>query len=159
MASVSLVVSRASFILNEKNLCLVVHSTRFQSIFSRIVTNMRPACLCICLCLYLYSHNVYIDLYKKFRVGPPLALWTSFWPFGPPFDMLDFLGFGVFWIFFRFFLFFWINFIEGFLEVELIVTKCDNRPTGNDRQGEFRAICLWKAGRQIQADPCELRAE
>ena len=35
--------------------------------------------------------------------------------------------------------------MEGFMEVELMVTKRDDdnrRPT--DRQGEYRAICLWK---------------
>ena len=33
-----------------------------------------------------------------------------------------------------------MTFIEGFMEVELMVTKRDN----NRRQGEYRAICLWK---------------
>ena len=35
--------------------------------------------------------------------------------------------------------------MEGFMEVELMVTKRDDdnrRPT--DRPGEYRAICLWK---------------
>ena len=41
--------------------------------------------------------------------------------------------------------------MEGFMEVELMVTKRDDddddRPT-TDRQGEYRAICLGKVGRQ-----------
>ena len=38
-----------------------------------------------------------------------------------------------------------LTFIEGSMEVELMVTKRDDddRPT-TDRQGEYRAICLWK---------------
>ena len=32
------------------------------------------------------------------------------------------------------------------MEVELMVTKRDDRPT--DQQGEYRAICLGKVGRQ-----------
>ena len=31
--------------------------------------------------------------------------------------------------------------MEGFMEVELMVTKRDD---DDDRQGEYRAICLWK---------------
>ena len=36
--------------------------------------------------------------------------------------------------------------MEGFMEVELMVTKRDddNRRPTTDRQGEYRAICLWK---------------
>ena len=45
------------------------------------------------------------------------------------------------------------------MEVELMVTKRDDdddRPTTDDRQGEYRAICLGKVGRQsfaIQLPP------
>ena len=34
--------------------------------------------------------------------------------------------------------------MEGFMEVELMVTKRDD----DDRQGEYGAISLWKVGRQ-----------
>ena len=33
--------------------------------------------------------------------------------------------------------------MEGFMEVELMVTKRDD-DDDDDRQGEYRAICLWK---------------
>ena len=36
-----------------------------------------------------------------------------------------------------------LTLIEGFLEVELMVTKRDDR-----QQGAYRAFCLWKVGRQ-----------
>ena len=35
-----------------------------------------------------------------------------------------------------------LTFIEGFIEVELMVTKRDD--DDDRRQGEYRAICLWK---------------
>ena len=35
--------------------------------------------------------------------------------------------------------------MEGFMEVELMVTKRDDDDDDDDdRQGEYRAICLWK---------------
>ena len=41
------------------------------------------------------------------------------------------------------------------MEVELMVTKRDDRPT--DQQGEYRAICLGKVGRQSFAICCSNR--
>ena len=44
-----------------------------------------------------------------------------------------------------------LTLIEGFMEVELMVTKRDD----NNRQpGEYRAICLGKVGRQSFAIIC-----
>ena len=40
-----------------------------------------------------------------------------------------------------------LTFIEGSIEVELMVTKRDNQPTDR-QQGEYRAICLSKMGWQ-----------
>ena len=44
-----------------------------------------------------------------------------------------------------------LTFIEGFIEVELMVTKRDD--DDDRRQGEYRAICLWKMDWQSFAIP------
>ena len=47
-----------------------------------------------------------------------------------------------------------LTLIEGFMEVELMVTKRDD----DDRQPtEYRAICLWKVGRQSFAIVLDFR--
>ena len=38
--------------------------------------------------------------------------------------------------------------IEGFMEVELLVTKRDDDRRPTNQPGEYRAICLGKVGRQ-----------
>ena len=43
--------------------------------------------------------------------------------------------------------------MEGFMEVELMVTKRDD----NRRQGEYRAICLWKMDWQSFAITLQLK--
>ena len=45
--------------------------------------------------------------------------------------------------------------MEGFMEVELMVTKRDDDDDDDDddRQGEYRAICLWKMDWQSFAIP------
>ena len=54
-----------------------------------------------------------------------------------------------------------LTFIEGSMEVELMVTKRDDdrRPTTDDQQGEYRAICLWKMDWQSFAKTLKLNYE